>query len=201
MHAHNRRNSGFTLIELMVVVGIIAVLVTVIMVALLPALMKSRENATRTLLTSLGSLVGGMQVKPNKKQFDKDAGATLSAQLDSNREKATSQLLLFYVCPSRDVWAEAPLYKSRDYQPQLDPAQYKDLIMDGGGKLQYFADAWGTSLWYGLDKTGELYLISAGEDMTFETPDDLIYDGKADQVWKRDSAPSGGSQGGMLKKR
>lgn len=182
-----KNRGGFTLIELLVVIGIIAVLVVVVMVALLPALLQSKHQATKSLLNTMGGALAGMRTLPNKTQFNKDAGQSLANTLDwKAREKGSSQLIVFYLCPSRDVWNEAPLYKNRDYQPTLDPAQYKDMLLsDDSSRLQYMADAWGTPLWYVVDKMG-FFLISAGEDMKFDTKDDWIYDSQSNNVAKRE---------------
>lgn len=190
-----RKNQGFTLIELLVVVAIIAVLVVVIMVALWPALTRSRAEATKTLLTNMGTALANMRPLPNKTQFTKDAGP-LAGSLDTSEAKASSQLLVFYLLPSRDVWQEAPLYKGRDYQPQFDPAQYKDQLFDSGGKIQFLADGWGTPVWYTIDRQGAFYLISAGEDMKFDTPDDFIYDSKSNTVDKRENLSPASGDGG-----
>ena len=146
-------------------------------------------------MTNFGGVLSGMKTLPNKVQFAKDAGS-LANGLDRSEQKASSQILVFYFCPSSEVWDTAPLYKNKDYAPQVDPAQYKDLLQKPESGLQYMADAWGTEIWYMVDRTGQFYLISAGEDTKFNTDDDFIYDGGSNSISKRESLVQSGGVGG-----
>jgi prepilin-type N-terminal cleavage/methylation domain-containing protein len=165
---------GFTLIELLIVVGIIAVLVAVLAVALLPMLAKAKPKATKTLLKNIGDAVAGERVSYSEVQFKKDAGV-LASSASTDKYKKSSQILMFYLCPTKDVWEKAPMYKSRTYDPKLSPEQYKDST-DASEKLPFFIDAWGKPIWYSIDKSGRFYIRSAGEDGNWDTDDDLIFD-------------------------
>lgn len=165
---------GFTLIELLIVVGIIAVLVAVLAVALLPWIQKAKPRATKALLKNIGDAVAGERVSYSEIQFKKDAGV-LATNASGDKYKKSSQILMFYLCPSKDEWEKAPMYKGRTYDPKLPPEQYKDST-DTSEKLPYFIDAWGKPLWYSIDKSGRFYIRSAGDDGNWDTDDDLIFD-------------------------
>jgi prepilin-type N-terminal cleavage/methylation domain-containing protein len=166
---------GFTLIELLIVVGIIAVLVAVLAVALLPWIQKAKPKATKALLKNLGDAVAGERVSYNEIQFKKDAGV-LASSASSDKYKKSSQILMFYLCPSKDEWEKAPMYKSGSYNPKLPPEQFKDSTDSKSEKLPFFVDAWDRSVWYSIDKSGRFYIRSAGDDGNWDTDDDLIFD-------------------------
>ena len=168
-------NKGFTLIELLIVIGIIAVLVAVLAVALLPWLNKSKPRATKTLLKNIGDAVAGERVSYSEPQFKKDAGP-LASSASTDEKKRSSQILVFYLCPTKDIWDKAPTYKSRSYDPKLPPEQYKDMLDTTSEKLPFFKDAWDRTLWYKIDKSGRFYLWSAGADGQWDNDDDLVYD-------------------------
>lgn len=170
----NALKRGFTLIELLIVIGIISVLVAVLAIALLPWLNKAKPRATTTLLKNIGDAVGGERVSFSEVQFKKDAGP-VAGQASTDEKKRSSQILVFYLCPSKDVWDKAPGYKGRSYEPKLLPEQYKDAL-DTSEKLPFFKDAWDRTLWYKIDKSGRFYVWSAGADGQWETNDDLVYD-------------------------
>ena len=98
----NRNNKGFTLIELMIVVGIIAVLVAVLAVAILPWLNKAKPRATKALLQNIGNAISGEKVAWTEKSFRADAGG-LAASASSDDKKKSSQIMVFYLCPTKEV--------------------------------------------------------------------------------------------------
>lgn len=166
---------GFTLIELLIVVGIIAVLVAVLGIALLPWIAKAKPRATKALLKNIGDAVAGERVAFSETQFKKDAGA-LATNLASDEKTRSSQILVFYLCPTKEVWDKAPGYKGRSYDPKFPPEQYKDSLDTTAQKMPFFKDAWDRPLWYRIDKSGRFYLWSAGDDGQWENADDWVYD-------------------------
>lgn len=180
----NRNNKGFTLIELMIVVGIIAVLVAVLAVAILPWLNKAKPRATKALLQNIGNAISGEKIAWTEKSFRADAGG-LAASASSDDKKKSSQIMVFYLCPTKEVWDQAPTYKGKAYQPKLPLEQFKDSLKDDAGKIQYFVDAWDRPLWYKIEKSGSLLIMSAGEDGNWETGDDLIFESRTNSVKER----------------
>lgn len=183
--------SGFTLIELMIVIAIIAVLVAVLALAILPWLGKSEEQATRGLLSTTGAAIsmhkGGLDVA----KFRKDAGP-LASQIDSDAKLASSQMMAFYSSPSLAVWESAPLYKGRAHSPEIAPEQVQDNLRGDAGGLQHFVDNWETPLWYRWDKATKSAVIqSAGPDREWETEDDLVYMGSSGSVKTREELKAG----------
>lgn len=177
-----KTNQGFTLIELMIVIGIIVVLMAVLAVAIFPMISRSNENGTKALLQQIGGAMNSKKGAYSVKKFQKDIGS-LSKALESDPKKRSSQMMLFYVAPTERAWNESKLYKGKNYAPEIDPVNLKESIMNEESALPYLADAWGTTLWYKYDKGAKTMLIlSAGEDRAWDTEDDLVYDGRSDSV-------------------
>lgn len=182
----NKRRAGFTLIELMIVIGIIAVLVVVLAVAVLPALSKSDESATRTMLQDIGAQICGQQVVPTVAKFRKDA-SDLSGRIASDDKMASSQMMLFYTAPDRSTWDSAKYYKGQNYNPKQQPEQYLKFTREQGGGLPFLVDAWENPIWYEYDKTVKAgFVLSRGKDGEWNTTDDLIYDSRNTKVVKRE---------------
>ncbi|MCB9894931.1 MAG: type II secretion system protein [Planctomycetes bacterium] len=178
---------GFTLIELLIVVGIISILIVVLFVAILPWLKKSEDKASRTLLQQIGGAVSGRKVALSIKQFKKDAGSSLSGRIAADEDLASSQMMLFYAAPTREIWDQAAIYKDRNYAPDLQPQEFTSFTRSEGGKLPYLVDAWETPLRYKYEKMFDGgIIISAGEDKVFGGPDDLIYDPRNNAVKTRE---------------
>ncbi|MCA8915592.1 MAG: type II secretion system protein [Planctomycetes bacterium] len=183
------RNSrrGFTLIELLIVVGIISILIVVLFVAILPWLKKSEDKASRTLLQQIGGALSADKVSLSIKKFKKDAGSNLSGRIAADEDLASSQMMLFYAAPTREVWDQSTLYKDRNYAPKLQPQEFTKFTRDEGGKLPYLVDAWETPLKYKYEKIFDGgIIISAGADKMFGNPDDLIYDPRNNTVKTRE---------------
>ncbi|MCF6228334.1 MAG: type II secretion system GspH family protein [Planctomycetes bacterium] len=172
----NSNRRAFTLIELMIVVGIITLLMSVLFVAVLPWLKKADVEATKATLSTIGPSIQEMTVKPNLKKFKKDAGS-LAGQISGDDDIATSQMLVFYLAPNAETWNQSKYYKGQDYDPKIPPQDLQAYI--GGDKtLKYFMDSEGRSLRMVIEK-GNVFLHACGEDGEFMTADDLIYDGLA----------------------
>jgi prepilin-type N-terminal cleavage/methylation domain-containing protein len=177
-------NRGFTLIELLIVIGIIAVLVVVLAFAVFPFIARSDVSATKTMLTNVGT---GLPANPkvlDLKQFRTHAGPTLGSKIDPDPRKASSQMLLFYLAPSQEVWRDAKLYERQSYNPPNQPESFAEFT-DGTG-LPWLVDRWNTPLWYDYDPTVKAgYIMSAGPDKIWKTEDDLIFDPKSESVKER----------------
>lgn len=185
-HGVNRRSAirGFTLIELMIVIGIIAVMVAVMALAVLPWLSKSEEKATTSIMQQVGGLLSDTKTGYNVQKFRKDAGKLASG---INDQHASAQLMVFYFAPSKEVWDAADYYKNQNYSPKVQPADWAAFIKQDGNQLPHLCDAWGTPLKYMYDKTASAIIVeSAGEDMKFGTDDDFVFDGRNNTVKKRE---------------
>lgn len=184
---NTKRNSrrGFTLIELMIVIGIIAVLVAVLAMAVLPWLSKSSENSTKALLSSVGGLVTAERNPFTLERFRKDVGPSLSSQVDSDPKKASAQMLIFYYAPSQDTWKKSVYFKGQNYDPKVQPKDWVESTKVGGSApdLPYLTDFWNNELYYYYDKAAKIVVIrSWGPDGQPDTDDDLAFDGGSNRV-------------------
>jgi prepilin-type N-terminal cleavage/methylation domain-containing protein len=186
----NRQNTGdrrtkargFTLIELLIVVGIISLLLVVLAVAVLPALAKGDENATKALLQQVGPAFTGRTPMPTIDRFKRDAGQ-LSTRISGNERVAYAQMMLFYMAPTRETWDGSNLYKNSNYAPKVDPKEFAEFTRQEGGQLPYLVDAWDEPLRYMYDtQTKTEYVWSHGPDKMDRTEDDLIFNGSSAQV-------------------
>jgi prepilin-type N-terminal cleavage/methylation domain-containing protein len=168
--------TGFTLIELLIVVGIISVLIVVLAIAVLPWLSKSKNRATETILSQIGTEMSGKKIAPTITKFKKDAGE-MSGRIAGDERTASSQMMLFYMAPERSTWEGSALYKGRNYEPTLQPESFAEFTRKEGGRLPYLVDAWDKVIWYEWDKQlkgGAIF--SSGEDTVPGNDDDMIFD-------------------------
>lgn len=181
------RNSrrGFTLIELMIVIGIIAVLVAVLALAVLPWLSKSAENSTKSLMTSVGGMVTAERNVLTLERFRKDVGPNLAGQIDSDPKKASAQMLMFYYAPKEDTWKKSTYFKGQNYDPKVQPKDWAEFTKVGGNApdLPYLTDGWNNELYYYYDKAAKIVIIrSWGPDGREGGDDDLAFDGGSNRV-------------------
>jgi prepilin-type N-terminal cleavage/methylation domain-containing protein len=180
-----RNKKGFTLIEVLIVVGIIALLMTVLVVAVIPMMGRGNVQATRTLLVNVGPLTSRTPA-PTLETFRRDAGP-LASEIAADDDVAHSQMILFYLAPSNEVWTVAPLYRDRNYNPDIPPEQFTNFTRQDPGRMPHLVDAWETPLrWHVDTHMGAIFIISAGPDQAFGTDDDLVYDPRMDQVRTRE---------------
>jgi prepilin-type N-terminal cleavage/methylation domain-containing protein len=183
LHRTNRR--GFTLIELLIVIGIISLLVVVLAVAVLPFIGRSEENRTRALLQTIQANIGAQRVAMDESAFRRDAG-DLAGQIHSDDKIRSSQMLLFYFAPTREIWDGSNLYSGRNYDPAIAPETFAEFTEREQRRMPWIVDSWGTTLWYRWDATAQVaYVMSAGPDREWESPDDLILDVNSGQIRTR----------------
>jgi prepilin-type N-terminal cleavage/methylation domain-containing protein len=183
MQAFKRNSSrkGFTLIEVLIVVGIIALLVMVLAIAILPMVAQSDERRTRTLLQTIAPVAEGHTL-PNLETFRRDAG-NLADRISSDNDIAHSQMMLFYLAPSNEVWQGSRLYAGQNYNPQFRPEEFSEYTRTDTGKLPYLVDAWDRPLRWQYDTAvSALFISSAGPDGEFGTNDDLVLDTRMNEV-------------------
>ncbi|MBZ0135149.1 MAG: type II secretion system GspH family protein [Planctomycetes bacterium] len=186
MNMQRVHNKGFTLIELLIVVGIISLLLVVLAVAVLPALSKGDEKASISLLQQVGPEMTSRTPAPTLKQFKKDAGS-LAGRISSDEKIATSQMMLFYLAPSRSTWDGAKYYEGQNYAPKHQPEEFQEFTREEGGKLPHLVDAWDNPIWYEYDtRTKSGYVFSSGKDGAVGTPDDFIFDSRNNSVKMRE---------------
>ena len=148
---------------------------------------KNDEKATISLLQNIGPEICGRKVPPTMTKFKKDAGS-LSGRISGDEKIASSQMMLFYVAPSRSVWDGAKYYKDQSYNPKQQPESFAKFTRETGGGLPYLVDAWEMPIFYEYDKNAKTsFVFSNGEDTLWNTPDDLIYDVRNNQVIKREA--------------
>jgi prepilin-type N-terminal cleavage/methylation domain-containing protein len=176
-----QHKKGFTLIEVLIVVGIIALLMAVLVVAVIPLMTRGDIQNARSLLLNVGPLTGRTP-PPTLVSFRRDAGP-LASQIAPGDDIAHSQMILFYLAPSNEVWSAAPLYRDRNYNPDIPPEQFTNYTREDPGLLPYLVDPWGTPLrWHVDNAAGVIFIISAGQDERFGTDNDLVYDPRMEQV-------------------
>ena len=181
MNVNRNTRRGFTLIELLIVVGIIVVLLVVLAITILPKMMAAKENNTRTLLTNIYGGISTMGILRQDK-FRRDAG-NLSRKIESDEKISSSQMVLFYLAPSRETWDGSKLYAGQNYNPPNTQEMYAEFLMEDVDKLPWLVDAWDTPIWYQEDRqAGVAYIRSAGQDGVWDTEDDLIFDPKSESI-------------------
>jgi len=108
----NRREAGFTLVEMIVVVAILGILAAIVVPALLTAVNRSRQRRTMADMTQIAKINGMNQV---------DTGRFVNALTDLEPDYINN-------VPQQDAWDNA-----LDYQPAGDRLSYvlRSLGSDG----------------------------------------------------------------------
>jgi len=158
-----RHKGGFTLVEMLVVVGIIAMLAGIVTVVTLRVDSQSKENA---LANIFGVIKGAL-----REYFEFTGG--FPAQPERNSANAAAHMELMYkeldrVPASREILKGVNGTLIKDYKKQPD--------------VPKICDPWGTVLDYVYTpgNKGDNFpeLISAGPDRKFGTGDDISSRGK-----------------------
>jgi prepilin-type N-terminal cleavage/methylation domain-containing protein len=153
--ANSRQNSGVTLVEMLVVLGIIVVLAGVVVTVTLRVDTQSKENALRTAFALVGSAL--REYYDAKGQFPPQAERD-SANALTHVEAMYQELRL--------------VPAARQVLDKLSPGVVKN---EGGSvDLRSIRDPWGTVTDYVyLPNDTFPELISAGPDRQFGTGDDI----------------------------
>lgn len=174
--ARRRHAPGFTLIELLTVIFIIALLLTIGVVAGQRLVQNSREAATRTLLASTMGVLKEIEIQNNGKLDHLNNLPSGGPSDNGNRE----------IYGERIVYA-AKLFGDSEANRALQQLRAHDALedRDGDGAEEIY-DAWGTPLIYARKNeagmTGRLsylpnhdapFVASAGPDKQWDTDDDL----------------------------
>jgi prepilin-type N-terminal cleavage/methylation domain-containing protein len=153
--ANSRKNSGVTLVEMLVVLGIILVLSGVVVTVTLRVDTQSKENALRNAFALVGSAL--------REYYD--AKGQFPPQAERNPANALAHIQSMYQ-ELRAVPA------SREVLDKLGPGVVRS---EGGvADLRSMSDPWGTVLDYVYVPNNTFpELISAGPDRQFGTGDDM----------------------------
>ena len=153
--ANSRKNSGVTLVEMLVVLGIIMVLSGIVVTLTRRVDTQSKENALRNAFALVGSAL--------REYYD--AKGQFPPQAEQNPANALAHIESMYQ-ELRSVPA------SRQVLDKLSPGVVKS---EGGvADLRSMSDPWGTVMDYiYLPNNTFPELISAGPDRQFGTGDDM----------------------------
>ncbi len=129
MTPRRSRRDGFTLVEVMVVVGILAVLVSIVSVGTMNASKKARELRCRRNLHEIVLALHQYQLEHNGK-FPL-AGRNLEAWIPALSRYVPGKDI--FVCPADNGVPSPPWFATRyDYLPR-----YKDEVYPDGGFVRY----------------------------------------------------------------
>jgi prepilin-type N-terminal cleavage/methylation domain-containing protein len=158
--ANSRHNSGVTLVEMLVVLGIIVVLSSIVVTLTLRVDNQSKENAVNNALTLASGAL--REYYEAKGQFP--------PQPERNSANALAHVELMY----QALRAEPA---SRQVLDKLSSAMVKS--EGGAADLRAMYDPWGTPMDY-IYAPNETFpqLISAGPDRQFGTGDDIVSKGR-----------------------
>lgn len=190
------RSLGFTLIELMIVIGILVLLAAVLIVVIVTVMGKGNKSATEA---TMGTLAPHMKsdvtlarnlANPSKnaqvfaKEFKDATGVASAAMFDKLTPMQRSKLLAFYIAASKEQWekAIASAQQARyPFKPLVGENDAKAFLIKDSDGFNYIADAWGKAISYEFLKAAaegaepRWVLVSGGEDMNLETAADNLY--------------------------
>jgi prepilin-type N-terminal cleavage/methylation domain-containing protein len=158
--AKSRHSSGVTLIEILVVLGIIAVLSAIVITATLRVDNQSKENALNSAFTLIGSAL--------REYYE------VKGQFPPQPDRRPADALIHIEAMYQALWAEPA---SRQVLGKLSSAVVKS---DGTAlNQQAMYDPWGTVMDYVYVPNDTFpQLISAGPDRLFGTGDDIVSKGR-----------------------
>ena len=153
--ANSRQNSGVTLVEMLVVLGIIVVLAGVVVTVTLRVDTQSKENALQNALALVGSAL--------REYYE------VKGQFPSQAERDSANALAHIEAMYQELHL---VPAARQVLDKLSAGVVKN--EGGGADLRSIRDPWGTVMDY-VYLPGDTFpeVISAGPDRQFGTGDDL----------------------------
>lgn len=179
------RTHGFTLVELLVSVLIVAILAGLLVSAILIAWRKAKENQTRTLLNEIAVAVGMMR-------FRYEYDGVIGADADGNLLPGSTRDGIYFLDEPFDIVKElAPSYSAWNgsFRPHLNAKWIaffevkKHMTFQGKP-----GDPWGNAIRYGIriakqtaadGSEEEIHtetIASAGDDEVLGTADDIHFE-------------------------